>query len=65
MREVFIMARNNNNLVVSEARAVLYKFKMESAKEDEVNLKDSYNGNLTAREDGAVERNMAKKMVKA
>ncbi|APM40120.1 alpha/beta-type small acid-soluble spore protein [Clostridium kluyveri] len=54
------MARNNNNLVVSEARAALYKFKMESAREAGVNLKDSYNGDLTAGEAGTVGGNMVK-----
>ncbi|WP_333860293.1 alpha/beta-type small acid-soluble spore protein [Clostridium sp.] len=55
----------NNNLVVPEARAALYKFKMESAKEVGVNLKDGYNGDLTAREAGSVGGNMVKKMVES
>ena len=55
----------NNNLVVPEARAALYKFKMESAKEVGVNLKNSYNGDLTAREAGSIGGNMVKKMIKA
>lgn len=58
------MARNNK-LVVPEAREALNRFKMESAREVGVNLKDGYNGDLTAREAGAVGGNMVKKMIKA
>ncbi|APM39519.1 alpha/beta-type small acid-soluble spore protein [Clostridium kluyveri] len=55
----------NNKLVVPEAREALNRFKMESAKEVGVNLKDGYNGDLTAREAGSVGGNMVKKMIKA
>ncbi|EDK35520.1 alpha/beta-type small acid-soluble spore protein [Clostridium kluyveri] len=55
----------NNKLVVPEAREALNRFKMESAREVGVNLKDGYNGDLTAREAGAVGGNMVKKMIKA
>ncbi|BAH08166.1 hypothetical protein CKR_3115 [Clostridium kluyveri NBRC 12016] len=61
---MFIMTRNNK-LVVPEAREALNRFKMESAREVGVNLKDGYNGDLTAREAGAVGGNMVKKMIKA
>ena len=55
----------NNKLVVPEAREALNRFKMESAREVGVNLKDGYNGDLTAREAGSVGGNMVKKMIKA
>lgn len=55
----------NNKLVVPEAREALNRFKMESAKEVGVNLKDGYNGDLTAREAGSVGGNMVKKMIEA
>ena len=38
---------------------------MESAQEVGVNLKQGYNGDLTAREAGSVGGNMVKKMVEA
>ncbi|MFL0197838.1 small, acid-soluble spore protein, alpha/beta type [Clostridium sp. WILCCON 0269] len=59
------MARNSNNLVVSQAKEALNQFKMESAQEVGVNLKNGYNGDLTAREAGSVGGNMVKKMVEA
>ncbi|MFL0196605.1 alpha/beta-type small acid-soluble spore protein [Clostridium sp. WILCCON 0269] len=59
------MARNSNNLVVPQAREALNKFKMESAQEVGVNLKNGYNGDLTAREAGSVGGNMVKKMIQA
>ncbi|WP_333861402.1 alpha/beta-type small acid-soluble spore protein [Clostridium sp.] len=55
----------NNKLVVPEAREALNRFKMESAREVGVNLKDGYNGDLTAREAGSIGGNMVKKMIKA
>jgi hypothetical protein len=59
------MARNSNNLVVPQAREALNKFKMESAQEVGVNLKNGYNGDLTAREAGSIGGNMVKKMIQA
>lgn len=55
----------NNKVVVPEAKAALNKFKMESAKEVGVNLKNGYNGDLTSREAGSVGGNMVKKMIEA
>ncbi len=55
---------SNKNLV-PEAREGLNKFKMESAAEVGVNLKDGYNGDLTSREAGSIGGNMVKKMVEA
>lgn len=52
-----------NNSVVPEAREALNKFKMEAASEVGVNLKQGYNGDLTAREAGSVGGQMVKKMI--
>ncbi|EDK35614.1 alpha/beta-type small acid-soluble spore protein [Clostridium kluyveri] len=59
------MAYNSNKLVVPEAREALNQFKMESAREVGVNLKNGYNGDLTSREAGSIGGNMVKKMVEA
>ena len=59
------MAYNSNKLVIPEAREALNQFKMESAKEVGVNLKNGYNGDLTSREAGSIGGNMVKKMVEA
>ncbi|OBR90394.1 MULTISPECIES: alpha/beta-type small acid-soluble spore protein [Clostridium] len=56
---------NSNNPVVPQAKAALDQFKMESAKEVGVNLKNGYNGDLTSREAGSVGGNMVKKMIQA
>lgn len=56
------MARNNRSLV-PEAREGLNRFKMEAANEVGVNLKQGYNGDLTAREAGSIGGQMVKKMV--
>ncbi|MFL0198358.1 alpha/beta-type small acid-soluble spore protein [Clostridium sp. WILCCON 0269] len=59
------MARSSNNLVVPQAREALNQFKMESAQEVGVNLKNGYNGDLTAREAGSIGGNMVKKMIES
>ena len=56
------MARNN--VVVPEAKAALDKFKMEAASEVGVNLNNSYNGDITAKQAGSVGGQMVKKMIK-
>ncbi|WPC39627.1 alpha/beta-type small acid-soluble spore protein [Clostridium sp. JS66] len=56
---------NNNRVLVPEAKEALDRFKMESAAEVGVNLKQGYNGDLTAREAGSIGGNMVKKMVEA
>ena len=55
------MARNK--ISVPEAKAALDKFKMEAASEVGVNLKNGYNGDLTARQAGSVGGQMVKKMI--
>ena len=52
-----------NNIMVPEAKAALDKFKMESASEIGVNLKQGYNGDLTSREAGSIGGQMVKKMI--
>ncbi|KYH28055.1 MULTISPECIES: alpha/beta-type small acid-soluble spore protein [Clostridium] len=60
------MASNNNNRVlVPEAREGLNKFKMEAAQEVGVNLKEGYNGDLTARQAGSIGGQMVKKMIES
>ena len=46
-----------------EAKNALYNFKMESAKEVGVNLKEGYNGDLTSRQAGSIGVQMVKKLV--
>ena len=55
-------SKNSNKLNVPEARAAMDKFKMESAQEVGVNLKQGYNGDLTSREAGSVGGQMVKNM---
>jgi len=56
------MARSNKN-VVPEAMDSLEKFKYEVANEVGVNLKNGYNGNISARDAGKIGGNMVKKMI--
>ncbi len=60
------MANNSSNrIVVPEAREALNRFKMEAANEVGVNLKEGYNGDITARQAGSVGGQMVKKMIEA
>ena len=59
------MAKSSSKGVVPEARDALDRFKMEAASEVGVNLKQGYNGDLTAREAGSVGGQMVKKMIEA
>lgn len=59
------MANRSNRTLVPQAKEGLNKFKMESAREVGVDLKEGYNGDLTSREAGSVGGNMVKKMVEA
>ena len=56
-------SKNSNKLNVPEARAAMDKFKMEAASEVGVNLKQGYNGDLTARQAGSVGGQMVKKLI--
>ena len=55
------MAKN----VVPEAKDALNRFKMEAANEVGVNLKQGYNGDITARQAGSIGGQMVKKMVES
>ena len=59
------MTNRGNKVLVPQAKEGLNQFKMESAREVGVNLKEGYNGDLTSREAGSVGGNMVKKMVEA
>ena len=58
----YIMARSNKN-VVPEAMDSLERFKYEVASEVGVNLKNGYNGNISARDAGRIGGNMVKKLI--
>ncbi len=55
----------SNQNVVPEARADLYRLKMEAAAEVGVNLKEGYNGDLTSRQAGSIGGQMVKKMIES
>lgn len=52
-------------IVVPQAREALDRFKMESANEVGVNIKQGYNGDLTSKQAGSVGGQMVKKMIEA
>ena len=56
------MARSSKS-VVPEAMDSLERFKYEVASEVGVNLKNGYNGNISARDAGRIGGNMVKKMI--
>lgn len=53
------------NVSSQQGREALERFKMEAASEVGVNLKNGYNGDITAREAGSVGGQMVKKMIDA
>ncbi len=54
---------SRNKISVPEAKEAMNKFKMEAANEVGVNLKNGYNGDLTAKQAGSVGGQMVKKMI--
>ena len=54
---------SSNKKVVPEAMDSLEKFKYEVANEVGVNLKNGYNGNISARDAGKIGGNMVRKMI--
>lgn len=54
-----------NKLVVPQAKEALDRFKMEAASEVGVDLKNGYNGDLTAKQAGSIGGQMVKKMIEA
>ena len=57
------MSSNKNQLNVPQAKEAMERFKMECANEVGVNLKQGYNGDISAREAGSVGGQMVKKML--
>ena len=57
------MTNNSNRKLVPDAMDSLEKFKYEVANEVGVNLKNGYNGNISARDAGKIGGNMVKKMI--
>ena len=55
----------SNKIVVPQAREALNRFKMESASEVGVTLKNGYNGDLTAKQAGSIGGQMVKKMIES
>ena len=58
------MSKNSKTLV-PEAKEAMNRFKMEAANEVGVNLKQGYNGDITAKQAGSVGGQMVKKMIEA
>ena len=56
------MARSNK-IVVPDAKQSLDNFKMEVARSLNVNLKQGYNGDISAKEAGSIGGNMVKRMI--
>lgn len=48
-----------------QTKEALNRFKMEAAKDVGVELKEGYNGNLTAKQAGSIGGQMVKKMIEA
>ncbi len=57
------MTNNSNRSAVPEAREALDKFKYEVASEVGVNLKQGYNGDISAKDAGKIGGQMVKKMI--
>ena len=55
----------SNSSMVPEAKEAMNRFKMESASEEGVNLKQGYNGDLTSRQAGSIGGQMVKKMIES
>ena len=55
----------SNKTLVPEAKEALERFKMEAASEVGVNLKQGYNGDITAKQAGSVGGQMVKKMIES
>jgi small acid-soluble spore protein D (minor alpha/beta-type SASP) len=52
-----------NKILVPQAKNAMDKFKYEAAQEVGVDLKQGYNGDLTARQAGSIGGQMVKKMI--
>lgn len=54
----------SNRLAVPEARKSLEQFKTEVANSMNINLKDGYNGDISARDAGRIGGQMVKRMIR-
>ena len=59
------MSSNNNQINVPQAKEAMERFKMEWVSDLAVNLKQGYNGDISAREAGSVGGQMVKKMIES
>ncbi len=57
------MTNNSNKKLVPEAMDSLDRFKYEVASEVGVNLKNGYNGDISAKDAGKIGGNMVRKMI--
>ena len=55
---------NGSRMEVPEAKEAMNRFKMESANELGVNLKQGYNGDLTSAQTGSIGGEMVRRMIK-
>ena len=55
---------SSNRVEVPESRDAMDRFKMEVANELGVNLKQGYNGDITARDAGSIGGEMVRKMIR-
>ncbi len=55
---------SSNRLTVPEARQSLDQFKIEVANSMNINLKDGYNGDITARDAGRIGGQLVKRMIR-
>jgi hypothetical protein len=55
---------SSNRLTVPEARQSLDQFKTEVANSMNINLKDGYNGDISARDAGRIGGQMVKRMIR-
>ena len=58
------MTNRASKMEVPQAKEAMNRFKMEVAGELGVNLKEGYNGDLTAREAGSIGGEMVRQMIK-
>ena len=54
---------SRNSVLITESKKAMDSFKMEVANSLNVNLKEGYNGDLTARQAGSIGGEMVKRMI--
>lgn len=54
---------SNKSMMNEQQKNALHNFKMETAREVGVTLKDGYNGDLTSRQAGSIGGQMVKKLI--